>query len=537
MAQSGIYPKFRADDRDGEPLSGGKVYSYASGTSTPAALYADPELTTALENPVILDASGEALFYYNGSSYKLTLTDKDDVPQWTIDPVSGSAGGGSASAGVGWGKNTIELRPGAGSAQAVAAVFPTSVLALAVTVWVKEAIGTSQGLTHVGLGTLGRPDCWGALTNLAADTETTAGIFQGHVSQPQPVNGQVTLTAYGGTFDGTGVVYVTGHWATFHPGHEVGMSYAPGQPVGGDLIPPQPAASETVQGLIELATTTETTTGTDDVRAVTPLKLQQKLALLPPASETAAGVVELATTTETTTGTDDSRAVTPLKLQQALTQAHTGSPLSVPRYPADGTGLEASGLSVDALSNLRTGSALAGASAQRAVVLASGVAPTASHPPDAVQLWVADVDGIAVQAGLHLRSENGALYRFGLGMMYRNYPLGLATQTIAAPYVATMDDSGKVFMGVNASAMPQVTLPATVVGGVVYEFLVFNAQGFRVRAQGPHVIRHGATTGAAAGAIEVAVGAPGVGATLRLLAINTTVWQVMSFIGTWTLIA
>ena len=48
------------------------------------------------------------------------------------------------------------------------------------------------------------------------------------------------------------------------------MSYAPGQPVGLNLIPPQPAASETVQGLIELATTTETTTGTDDVRAVTP---------------------------------------------------------------------------------------------------------------------------------------------------------------------------------------------------------------------------------------------------------------------------
>ena len=52
--------------------------------------------------------------------------------------------------------------------------------------------------------------------------------------------------------------------------------------------------------------------------------------------------------------------------------------------------------------------------------------------------------------------------------MYRNYPLGLATQTIAAPYVATMDDTGKVFRS-HASAMPQVTLPAMVVGGVVYE--------------------------------------------------------------------
>jgi len=38
------------------------------------------------------------------------------------------------------------------------------------------------------------------------------------------------------------------------------------------------ASSETVSGIIEIATQTETNTGTDDVRAVTPLKLQTRLA-------------------------------------------------------------------------------------------------------------------------------------------------------------------------------------------------------------------------------------------------------------------
>lgn len=38
-----------------------------------------------------------------------------------------------------------------------------------------------------------------------------------------------------------------------------------------------PDASETVKGIVELATQAETTTGTDDVRGITPLKLAQKL--------------------------------------------------------------------------------------------------------------------------------------------------------------------------------------------------------------------------------------------------------------------
>ncbi len=69
-------------------------------------------------------------------------------------------------------------------------------------------------------------------------------------------------------------------------------------------------ASETAAGIAELATQAETDAGTDDLRIVTPLKLQNKVA-----SETAAGIAELATQAETDAGTDDTKAITPLKLQ------------------------------------------------------------------------------------------------------------------------------------------------------------------------------------------------------------------------------
>ena len=67
-----------------------------------------------------------------------------------------------------------------------------------------------------------------------------------------------------------------------------------------------PDASETVKGIVELATTTEVQTGTDTVRAVTPAGLAARTA-----TDTRTGVVELATTAEATTGTDTARAVTP----------------------------------------------------------------------------------------------------------------------------------------------------------------------------------------------------------------------------------
>jgi hypothetical protein len=73
-------------------------------------------------------------------------------------------------------------------------------------------------------------------------------------------------------------------------------------------------ASESEAGSIEIATQSETNTGTDDTRAITPLKLSN---WTKPASDTAVGFVELATNAETFTGTDTTRAVTPAGLKSA----------------------------------------------------------------------------------------------------------------------------------------------------------------------------------------------------------------------------
>ena len=78
----------------------------------------------------------------------------------------------------------------------------------------------------------------------------------------------------------------------------------------------QPDASETVKGIVELATLAEVATGTDTIRAVTPAGVASRT---PDASETAKGIVELATLAEVATGTDSTRAVTAAGVRQERT--------------------------------------------------------------------------------------------------------------------------------------------------------------------------------------------------------------------------
>lgn len=280
MAQVGIYPRFRADDFDGNPLSGGKLYFYASGSDDPEAVYADPELTQAMPQPVVLNASGEALFYYSGSTYRAVLTDKDDVQQWSLDPITAGLGGTTGIVGMGIGSNTMLIEPDSGTAQASAVVFPADTLAIAVTVIIHEAFGTSQGLEQIGLGHAAQPDLWGILPRLTPPEDSTPGGFLAYSGVPQPQTGpvrSVTLTAYGGPFDGAGSVYVTGHFFRFSPNQDVGLRYLPGSVSEGMVIPPQPLATETVAGIVELATQAEVDTGTDATRVVTPATLTSKL--------------------------------------------------------------------------------------------------------------------------------------------------------------------------------------------------------------------------------------------------------------------
>lgn len=73
-------------DAAGAPLVGGKVFTYAAGTSTPKSTFADADGNTPNANPVVLDARGEATIFWDGA-YKVVLKDAADVTIWTQDNV------------------------------------------------------------------------------------------------------------------------------------------------------------------------------------------------------------------------------------------------------------------------------------------------------------------------------------------------------------------------------------------------------------------------------------------------------------------
>jgi len=83
-----VYPKFQALSNAGAPLSGGLLYSYEPGTTTPKATYADKNGAAANPNPVVLSARGEASVYVSGAT-KLVLKTSTGSTIWTNDNTSG----------------------------------------------------------------------------------------------------------------------------------------------------------------------------------------------------------------------------------------------------------------------------------------------------------------------------------------------------------------------------------------------------------------------------------------------------------------
>lgn len=73
----------------GQPLAGGRVYTYNVGTNTPRPTYSDAAGTIPNTNPIVLDARGEATVFWNGV-YKIVLRDASDVVIWTVDSVDAS---------------------------------------------------------------------------------------------------------------------------------------------------------------------------------------------------------------------------------------------------------------------------------------------------------------------------------------------------------------------------------------------------------------------------------------------------------------
>lgn len=81
----------------------------------------------------------------------------------------------------------------------------------------------------------------------------------------------------------------------------------------------QPSASETVAGIIAIATQAETNTGTDDGKAITAKKLKAwGASQIAQASELVSGIAKIATQALTDAGADDQTIITPKKLRWGL---------------------------------------------------------------------------------------------------------------------------------------------------------------------------------------------------------------------------
>jgi hypothetical protein len=89
MASLTPTPKQQIYGSDGNPLVGGKIYTYSAGTTTPLATFTDAGGLTANTNPIILNSLGQAnIWLAPSSSYKFSVFTSADVLLYTVDNIA-----------------------------------------------------------------------------------------------------------------------------------------------------------------------------------------------------------------------------------------------------------------------------------------------------------------------------------------------------------------------------------------------------------------------------------------------------------------
>lgn len=87
-------------DSNGVPLAGGRLYTYAAGTTTPETSYTASDGLTANANPIELNSAGRVsgtteVWLTITTAYKFVLKTAEDVQLWSADDISGIAGVGN----------------------------------------------------------------------------------------------------------------------------------------------------------------------------------------------------------------------------------------------------------------------------------------------------------------------------------------------------------------------------------------------------------------------------------------------------------
>ena len=232
-------PKMQFESASGVPLSGGKVYTYAAGTTTPQATYTDYTGATPNANPVILDSRGEAAIWLGSASYKFKLTDANDVEIWVVDYISAPTSG-------------------------VSPILSGNVIIDS------DTPGVALKITQTGTGAVLRvqdsadPDA----TPFIIDNAGNVGIGTATPSVQLEVTGAAKIGSVEVNTATIGSLSLTSAPLPIASGGTAGITAL----AAFDNL--KQAATETYTGVIELATSAEATAGTDAARALTPATLR-----------------------------------------------------------------------------------------------------------------------------------------------------------------------------------------------------------------------------------------------------------------------
>lgn len=186
----------------GVVLSGGKLYTYAAGTTTPTATYTSSAGTVANTNPIILNSAGRLaneVWLTSTVSYKFVLADSNGVTIATYDNIPGINDYGSLSSYLA----TYLAAPAAiGGTTPAAGAFTT----LSATSTVSGAGFTSWAASPPAIG--GTTAAGGTFTTLTASSTVSGTGFTNWAASPPAIGG--TAPAGGRfTFAHTAPVAVT----------------------------------------------------------------------------------------------------------------------------------------------------------------------------------------------------------------------------------------------------------------------------------------------------------------------------------------
>lgn len=195
ISSSSPSPKLQFFDNNGNPLVGGKLYTYAAGTTTPKATYTSASGSSANANPIILNSRGEADVYLLASSYKFVLRDSADALIWTVDNINEYTATNKISTSDGSAAGPAVQIGTTGVSGFYGGTFGSIGLSIS---------GTSYYTFSNAQATFGAP--------IAVNLSTTAGLVQSNNTNYSTTGTNVTYTSFRGRSwgaeDGTNAITV-----------------------------------------------------------------------------------------------------------------------------------------------------------------------------------------------------------------------------------------------------------------------------------------------------------------------------------------